>query len=67
MLYGAKIGYQVATYSGEVWVCYSNIDTDSDVLIAKARNQLSRKSGGLPFGYENFWVIERDIQDDLDG
>ena len=58
---GATIGYQVATYSGEQWVCYDDPEIENEVLCAKARLLLYRSTGALPFGYRNFWVIERDV------
>ena len=53
------VKYQIATYSGEVKVNCSPEDTD-DYIIAKAKKQLSQKSGGsLPYGYQSFKVIDR--------
>lgn len=59
----ATVKYQVAAYSGEITVsCDSN--DDNDYIEARAKAQLTRKSGGsLPYGYESFRVIERE---DLD-
>ena len=54
----AEVKYQIATYSGTVLVeCLP--DDDNDYIIAKAKQQLIRKSGPLPFGYESFKVIRR--------
>lgn len=54
----AEVKYQVATYSGTVSVeCLP--DDDNDYIIAKARQQLIRKTGPLPFGYESFKVTSR--------
>jgi hypothetical protein len=54
----AIVKYQVATYSGEIQVT-CNPDDDDDIIIAKAKRQLIRRSGPLPFGYQSFRVIER--------
>lgn len=58
---GATIGYQVAIYSGEHWICYSDPDADDETLCLQAKSALSQSVGGLPDGYYHFWVIERDI------
>lgn len=56
----ATVKYQIATYSGEVQVL-CNEDDDNEVIIAKAKSSLKRKSSGvpLPFGYESFKIINR--------
>lgn len=56
----ATVKYQVATYSGEISVTCES-DEDNEVVCARARRLLIRRSGGsLPFGYESFRVIERE-------
>lgn len=56
----ATVKYQIATYSGEVTVlCDSN--DENEVVIARARKRLTREAGGsLPYGSENFWIVERE-------
>lgn len=55
----AEVEYDVATYSGTIEVgCDENDDDETVVAIAK--KQLARKSGGsLPFGYQRFTVVRR--------
>ena len=57
----AKVSYHVATYSGEVDVFFQDPDADNDHLIALAKKELRRQSGGapLPFGYQSFSVVSR--------
>jgi hypothetical protein len=51
-----KVKYQIATYSGEVYVNI-NGDEEADFIIAKAKRILTDKSGGsLPYGYESFKI-----------
>lgn len=50
-----KVGYQVATYKGEVEVPRYDENEENEVLFARAEKQLS-KWGGLPFGYRKFWL-----------
>lgn len=56
----AKIDYQIATYSGSIDVYYDDPNTENEALIAKAKDQLQRRSGPLPFGYESFKVERYD-------
>ncbi len=54
----ATVKYQIATYQGEVTVtCHEN--DENDIVIAKAKAQLTRQVGPLPFGYENWDITER--------
>ena len=53
----AEVAYQVATYSGTLYVPVGDDDDDNDVIKAKARAQLVRKVGMLPYGYESFQII----------
>lgn len=59
----ATVEYQVATYSGEVKVTCDEND-ENDVIIAMAKRQLVRESGGvaLPFGYQRFTVVNRQYE-----
>ncbi len=51
-----RVTYQIATYSGEVFVNADEND-DDDTIKARARAELKRRSGGsLPYGYESFKV-----------
>jgi len=55
----ATVKYQVATYSGEIQVNCNENDTDEHI-IAKAKRIVTQRAGGsLPFGYENWKVVER--------
>lgn len=58
----AVVRYQVATYSGEVTVYFSDANMEDDAIIAKAKRIVTNRSGGsiLPFGYESWRIIERD-------
>lgn len=55
MVRTANVDYRIATYSGTVAVDYEPDDEDS-CIIAKAKAQLRRKTGSLPYGYEEFAV-----------
>lgn len=55
----AKVKYQIATYRGTV-IVFCDSDDDDEVIIAKAKKQLKRKGGPLPFGYESFKVLNRE-------
>lgn len=54
----ATVAYQIATYSGSVAV-WCDPDDENETIIAKAKSQLSRKHGPLPFGYQSFKIIGR--------
>ncbi len=54
----AKVKYQIATYSGEIFVFCDESD-ENENIIAKAKRQLRKKAGEFPFGYESWKVIER--------
>lgn len=54
----AIVKYQIATYSGTVEVPCDEND-DADYVIARARAELRRKVGSLPYGYHEFWVVRR--------
>lgn len=55
----ATVKYQVATYSGTIQV-NCNEDDEDEVIIAKAKSQLQKNSGGsLPYGYQSFKIVER--------
>lgn len=54
----AVVEYQVATYSGSVTVSCDENESNSDIE-AKAKAQLKRQAGELPFGYQSFRVVER--------
>jgi hypothetical protein len=54
----ATVAYQVATYSGTVSV-WCDPDDENEVIIAKAKGQLDRRFGPLPFGYQSFKIIGR--------
>jgi len=56
----ATVKYQIATYSGEVTVNCSE-DDDNETIIARAKSQLRRRSGELPFGYQSFDVVDRRV------
>lgn len=52
------VRYQIATYSGEE-IVYCSPDDDQDYIIAKAKKQLTRKAGTLPYGYQSFKIVSR--------
>lgn len=53
------VAYQVATYSGEIDVYFNDDeDPETEEVLAKAKRQLIRKAGPLPFGYESFKIID---------
>ena len=54
----ATVKYQIATYAGTVYVSYEEED-DDETIIAKAKNQLRRRIGTFPFGYQSFKVTKR--------
>ena len=55
----ATVKYQIATYSGEVKVNCSENDGE-EYIISKAKRIVTQKAGGsLPFGYENWKIVER--------
>lgn len=52
-----KVRYQVATYSGSIFVTVDE-DDDNEIIARKAEAKLRRESGGsLPLGYRNFQVV----------
>ena len=53
------VAYQIATYSGEE-IVYCDANDESEHVIAKAKNQLRRKAGSFPLGYESFRITERE-------
>jgi len=54
------VSYQIATYKGKETV-YCDSDDENEFITAKAKNQITQKSGGsLPFGYESYKIIERE-------
>lgn len=56
----STVKYQVATYSGVIYV-NSTPDEDSETVEARAKNALIRQSGGsLPYGYERFTEVNRE-------
>ena len=55
----ATVKYQVATYKGEITVSCDQNEED-DLIIARAKHELERRTGHLPYGYESFKVIERE-------
>lgn len=54
----AVVKYQIATYSGEITVLCEQND-ENEVIIAKAKRILTRQAKGLPFGYENWKIVDR--------
>lgn len=57
------VNYQVATYSGEE-IVYCDPNDDNEYIVSKAKQQLKRRAGGsLPFGYQSFNIVEREIYD----
>lgn len=60
MLQMATVKYQIATYSGEVRVSCQE-DDDNETIIARAKSQLRRKVGELPFGYQSYDVVGRKV------
>jgi hypothetical protein len=54
----ATVRYQVATYRGEVQV-NCEPDEENEVIIAKARRALIRRSGELPYGKQAWKVMSR--------
>jgi len=54
-----QVKYQVATYSGTETV-YCNENDENDHIIGKAKGQLKRRAGELPFGYESWKITSRD-------
>ncbi len=57
----ATVKYQIATYSGEVEVHGIDENDDNDHIIARAKAQLRRQSGGcsLPMAYESWKITDR--------
>jgi hypothetical protein len=56
----ATVKYQVATYSGNVKVFNVDPNDDDENIVARAKEQLTRSSGGsLPYGYQSFRVVSR--------
>lgn len=56
----AKVHYQIATYSGIEEVFFDDPNEENETLIARAKKQLRRKSGELPFGCQSFTVERED-------
>jgi hypothetical protein len=54
----ATVYYQIATYSGIIDV-HCNPDDEEDVIKSRARNLLSKRYGPLPFGLQEFRVVNR--------
>lgn len=53
------VAYQVATYSGEIDVYFNDDeDPETEEVLGKAKRQLTRNSGPLPFGYQRFKIID---------
>lgn len=52
------VRYVVASYSGTVEVL-ARPDEDDDTVCARARGQLRRRSGSLPWGAHRFRVLSR--------
>jgi len=52
-----EIQYSIGCYSGTVTVSCDEND-ENDVIIAKAKNILRKKTGPLPFGSESFRIEE---------
>jgi hypothetical protein len=55
------VEYWIASYHGEV-VVWADGDSEKEHVIAKAKEQLRRQSGGcsLPFGAQSFKVTRED-------
>jgi hypothetical protein len=55
------VEYWIATYHGEV-VVWADGDADEEEVVAKAKTQLRRSSGGcpLPFGAQSFRARRED-------
>jgi len=53
-----EVDYQIATYSGTETVFFNaSEDPDNEEIVAKAKQQLRKKSGGtFPIGYQSFKV-----------
>lgn len=57
----STVEYQVATYSGEVKVYNVDPNDDAEVVIARARRQVTRNAGGsLPFGSQSWREVSRE-------
>jgi hypothetical protein len=54
-----NVEYWIATYHGHV-VVWADGDSDREHVIAKAKEQLRRSSGSLPFGAQSFKVTRED-------
>jgi hypothetical protein len=62
-----KVHYSIATYEGDVYVS-ADEDADRDHVIARAKAQLRRRSGGsLPFGAESFRIERLEESETQDG
>lgn len=61
MLY--RVRYHIATYSGVVKVYSDDSEIDHEMIIAKARGQLRRQVGTLPYGSESWRVLRADEPD----
>lgn len=56
----ATVKYHVATYDGEEKVFGVDPDDENERVIARARQQVTRKAGGsLPYGSESWKVVSR--------
>ena len=55
----ATVEYQIATYSGTVSVTCEP-DDDEEIIISKAKEQLRRKAGILPFGYQSWKILKKE-------
>ncbi len=56
-MYLYTVRYHLATYEGTVEV-FADEDADPTYVIAKAKDQLRRRSGPFPFGYESWKIVE---------
>jgi hypothetical protein len=55
----ATVRYSIATYSGEVKVYNVDPNDENEHIIGRARGQLARQAGPLPFGAESWKVVSR--------
>ena len=58
-MYIATVKYNIATYEGTIDVDYDSDSEEDEVIIAKAKQILKRKSGEFPIGYQCWRIIKR--------
>lgn len=55
----STVAYRVATYAGEVVVRDVDPDEETSTVIARAKKQIERINGPLPFGSESWREVSR--------